>query len=86
MVVTESEDVGDMRTAEHHKNLLQEQLGRLENLGLEMLTLVPHEDSAKVANDDKESFECSKEKLTFSRLRYKVGKSWHSLPGLRMLL
>ena len=29
LVVTESEDVGDKRTAEHHKNLLQEQFDKL---------------------------------------------------------
>ena len=74
LVVTESEDVGDKRTAEHHKNLLQEQFDNLVKLGSDLLSLVPHVNSADVVTDDHESFDCSKEKLRFRQVLVKLDK------------
>ena len=46
--VAESEDVDEMRTAEHHKNFLQQQFDNLVKLGAELLSLVPHVYTADV--------------------------------------
>ena len=72
MVVAESEDVGERRTVEHHKNLLQKQFDNLVKLGSDLLSFVPHVNSADVVKDDKESFDCSKEKLKFRQVLAKL--------------
>ena len=62
--VVESGEIGERRTADFQKTCLRQEFDKLEKMGSELLSLVPHLTSG-LEDDDKELLECSKERLNF---------------------
>ena len=73
LVVVDSEDFEEMRTAQHHKSFLKQEFDKLVSLGTELLAVAPQAGSA-VSETDKEMFDLSKERLTFEQVLTKLEK------------
>ena len=63
--VIESEDESLQRTASLQKDMLMKDYGELLSMGQELLAL--HSGVVGASDGDKESFECSKVKLTYRK-------------------
>ena len=73
LVVVDSEDFEEMRTAQHQKSFLKQEFDKLVSLGTELLAVAPQAGSA-VSETDKEMFDLSKERLTFGQVLTKLEK------------